>query len=366
MKVAVYGAGYWADKLYHFLSIFKGVEIVCFIQSSPDKKVYNGIRVIPANKIGTEQFDRLVIATSWLYYEEIMTHIKRLDNYESFCSRIMRIEEIGELVCKEHEACMPYMSVDTEDGLKFIADSKDFTIPVAMLFTGCVWSRGCMDMFLDLIKRYYEIDKSKIMLDIGANIGTTALYYRKKGFPVIAFEAGEQNYRLCRTNCIINGYEDLPVEHIALSDEKGTGKYYYNLTNSGGSGFFMGDNIKMQAYEESFCTLDEYLDEKGILPEKIGYIWMDTEGYEAKIIHGGLDLLSKHKIPLWHEFNPFTYQRQGNWDRYLEDVSGIYEHYIDSYEFKDGKYIVRNINELCNHPDLMRERKISQSDIFFF
>lgn len=45
-------------------------------------------------------------------------------------------------------------------------------------------------------------------------------------------------------------------------------------------------------------TLDDYLASRNISAQDIDYIWMDTEGYESRVIRGAVQTLQTKRIPL--------------------------------------------------------------------
>ena len=114
------------------------------------------------------------------------------------------------------------------------------------------------------------------------------------------------------------------------------------------------------------CTLDEYLKEKAITSNEISHIWIDTEGYEANALHGAMDTLNSKRIPIWQEFNPHIYRRQGTWERYLEDMGSVYKRFVDFREVREAVKREHDIRELRTYPEVMGEKDIHQTDLFFY
>ena len=372
MNIAIYGTGEWGNKLYHYLRLFRDIEITCFVQSSKETDTFNGVKVIDAREIDVNDFDFLVISSE-KYFDDITSYLMSLPFYNELSLKIRHVAEwLIDIGNNTVNMDVPLQSVSVDGGAVYIARSKDFVIPLHMYFWEETWSKKEIETFLYLTNKFYGNQANKYFLDIGANIGTTSIYVRmNKKIPVIGFEAGHDNYDIFRINCIINHVEDIIVENMGLSDEQSDAKYMYIPTNSGGGGVIGQSNIEdinssNNHYENiKLYRLDDYICNKELL-KKIGYIWLDTEGHEANIIHGALNTLLAERVPMWLEFNPATYKLQGVWERFISDISSIYDYFIDFNEIRDGQEISREISEISEYPDIMEAGNIRATDIFLY
>ena len=225
---------------------------------------------------------------------------------------------------------------------------------------------------VDLTEKYYKDSERSgkgYFLDIGANIGTTSIYIKKKineNLHIIGFEAGRYNYDLFRVNCILNQVEDIKAELLGLSDSNTRKKYRYVSFNSGGSGI-TGDSAEGSEISTiETMKLDDYLEENHIPAERIDYIWMDTEGHEYEIITGGFKTFKVKKIPLLQEFNAIHYIKAGTLDSYCKKIKTIYDYFMDVHEYMSGKINAIPIGQIYDFALTMEKEGKAQTDLFFF
>ena len=125
-------------------------------------------------------------------------------------------------------------------------------------------------------------------------------------------------------------------------------------------------NIDNNNYEQvKVCTLDEYI-ASNRLESQIGFIWLDAQGHEASIIHGGLKTIKNSRVPMWQEFNPDLYKRDGKWEQYLKDIISTYDFFVDSIDIRNGKLISRSISEIANYPEILKRNLRRDADIFLY
>ena len=226
----------------------------------------------------------------------------------------------------------PYRSAVVNPSISYIYSRTDIVIGKKMMYSGKNYSEELINAFFDLTDKYYSSKKrTGIFFDIGANIGTTSIYVKKvlnPMFRVIGVEAGEQNYRVCKANCILNGVGDIDIVHVALGENKGEGKYFYSSRNPGASRIVKSEAIALE--DVNIMRFDDLCTDMRISAIDIDYIWMDTEGFESKIIAGAIGVLSSGNIPMLQEFNPEAYD---DWDRYKSNIGNCYTNFIDMDEF---------------------------------
>lgn len=141
-----------------------------------------------------------------------------------------------------------------------------------------------------------KVKRGDIVLDLGGNIGTTALYFSSlvgdEG-KVFAFEPGVED--ILQNNVTINNAKN--VEVVA----KAVGKELAELE------LFMGDNFldssmvnKLSTHVNTkkvdVVTLDSFVEEKGL--KKLDFIKVDIEGAEEDAIRGSIETIKKFK-PKW-------------------------------------------------------------------
>lgn len=370
MKIVVYGTGIRAKRFLHEMNEYAcEAEIQYFVESKKTKNEFAGKDVKEAIEIKQEDFDYLVIAVE--AYEEIKLYLeKNVKDYELFKDRMMSSLLFFEYIDKNSVYnTMPYQSIKLDNGISYITESCDMMCGGVMRATQKNLVESLINVFFELTDIYYgKKERKGIFFDIGANVGTTSIYVKKIINPqlhIIAFEVGKKNYNMFRINCIINDTEDIEIEHIGLGNCNATKRYCYDMVNSG-AGFVVDNANEDTRYEEvHITTLDNWWSNNGVC-EDVDYIWLDTEGYEANIINGGMGLLQKKRIPLIQEFNPCSYEENGSWELYKSNMQKIYEHFVDAREFENGVRKEYGIEELESFAKKMDENGEKQTDLFFY
>jgi FkbM family methyltransferase len=230
----------------------------------------------------------------------------------------------------------PFVGVE-QGGIRFILPTRDTLVG--------------LDTF---IHGHYEIEKlaqalalahkyggkplaGQDLLDIGANIGTTSIPAVKehKAAHVWAFEPAPDNVRLLRCNIHLNDLsERITVVPVALSDHDGEADL--GLSKMGG-----GDHRVMTSNEEGYFgesswdrisvpvrRLDEMVDELGIDLSRVALAWLDTQGYEARILVGASGLTSS-TVPVLTEYWPYGLRRNKSLDLFHDLVADRYSTVVD-------------------------------------
>lgn len=231
-----------------------------------------------------------------------------------------------------------YISCTTSTGLNYVATSEDKMIMLNMYAYRKNWAEDEMKIFHVLAKKYYQIDHSSgLFLDLGANIGTTGIYFLKELTPnlkLLAFEPDAENFKLLRVNLILNDLlEKSTVVNCGLGAADGEETMYQLASNPGMNGMFtnlIAPNIPSETIK--IIPLDKYFAENNLDAEDVKYIWIDTEGFEAQVLLGAQNILRKNPAPIFMEFNPTAWQNSGFYGKILALLGELYESYIWIYE----------------------------------
>ena len=218
-----------------------------------------------------------------------------------------------------------------------------------------------MKRFHALAKKYYNVDDGAgYFLDIGANIGTTGIYFIKKLTPnlkLLAFEPDAENFKLLRTNLILNdmGDDKATAVNCGLGEKSDEMTMYRSLENPGGNGMFLGLLSDKDCPTETIkiMPLDSCLAEKKIAAQDVKYIWIDTEGFEVQVLLGAKNLLRENPAPVFMEFNPMVWSKFGFYEKMMDLFKDCqYTHYILIAELEQtGRENVHPIEELWNFKD---------------
>ena len=221
------------------------------------------------------------------------------------------------------------------NGVRWVATGFPDILTRHLLFEGTYQS----DVLLALDSFVKEGD---IVYDIGGHHGLMALKSSLAvgdNGSVITFEPNPSVRPLLKENVALNGFSNIVVEELALSDRKGSipffaqeGDVTWNSTIIQG---FVADNAKKIMVET--MTLDEYVEEKKLVPNVIK---IDTEGSELMILKGGMNTLKKYNPVLIMEFNASAAKAA---DTTIEKlVQSLKE---ESYELY---YLEQDSNGYCN------------------
>lgn len=219
------------------------------------------------------------------------------------------------------------------DGLSYVNASSDNVILPEMVKSGTNWARNEMELLFRLSNEHFRFEKKQdIFCDIGANIGTTCVYFKKKLDPdikIIAFEPSPENYKLLKINFFLNDIDpnDHHIVPFGVSDEDSMGMVEYNPVNPGGTSvsrdsYGSGDEIRL-------IRFDRYIEENDIDVERIKYFWVDVEGFEARFLKGASDTLKRSNAPMFMEFIPKFYaERPDEFELLINELSSQYTSFI--------------------------------------
>lgn len=237
-----------------------------------------------------------------------------------------------------------YGSISVDKDITYLFQISDRHILRNMFLTKKTFCEAEISQFFSWSKEYYGIDfnlSDGYFLDIGANIGTTCIYVRKCNARIkcIAFEPDKDNFKVLKSNCIINECDDIVIENFGLSNIGQVGRMKVFTENRGRNYIQYQDSGDMDTgeftEEVQLTTLDNYLRKCNINAGEISYIWIDTEGFEPFVINGAKKTLGGHKIPIWMEFSGEVI-RPNDLEMLIQDLESIYNKilYNDYYGMK--------------------------------
>lgn len=135
------------------------------------------------------------------------------------------------------------------------------------------------------------------VLDIGTNVGSTLLQFAqkvgKKG-KVFGFEPDKINFEVCQKNISLNDFENIEVAKIGLGNENKEFEMVVDTESNRG-----GNRIQFEVEKGKVSSkitvrkLDDWIKDKPI--SQIDLIKIDVEGFELKVLQGGIETIKKHK-----------------------------------------------------------------------
>lgn len=158
------------------------------------------------------------------------------------------------------------------------------------------------------------IKESDIVLDIGGNIGQTALFMAKKTGSkgrVVSFEPVPATYKRFITNLELNPeIRNLTVENIALGDTHEKLKMLAETGgNSGQNRVLSQNNTDANVVEVEVMPLSSYLMNKPL--PRINVVKIDVEGFEHHVLKGAAGVFKEHRPILYIELSENNLRQQG-------------------------------------------------------
>ena len=221
----------------------------------------------------------------------------------------------------------------TVDGINYIGTSKDLSIMWYMYTNRVNFAVDDMKVFHTLAKKYYNVDDGAgYFLDLGANIGTTGLYFTTKLAPnlkLLAVEPDPENFKLHQINLLLNeiGDDKATLINCGLGDKADEMTMYRDLRNPGHNNF-TEPKTGVPTETVKIMPLDACLAEKQIAAREVKYIWIDTEGFEAQVLLGAKKLLRENPAPIFMECNLSVWENSGRLDEMLALLAEGYSHLI--------------------------------------
>ena len=145
------------------------------------------------------------------------------------------------------------------------------------------------------------------VVDLGAHLGTFTLAAAAKGFEVIAVEASAQNVSALHQSIAANGFTNIKVAPVAVSDHAGL----VSFVHDGAWGRITNDSLGGPLVEVRALPLPSILEELGVA--RVDAMKMDVEGAEPAVIAGMRTLARRSDAPMIvFENNPHTLRIAGS------------------------------------------------------
>jgi FkbM family methyltransferase len=146
------------------------------------------------------------------------------------------------------------------------------------------------------------------ILDIGANVGVTSLFFAKlfPDIPIFSFEPNLETYRQLLLNIELNHGKNITAINKAVA-ERSEIKDFLIVPGSAAT-CRLADGHSTTTVQA--VSIDDFCKDREI--ERISLLKLDVEGYEEDIFRGATRLLSKHQIDIvYYEVCPGNCRRVG-------------------------------------------------------
>ena len=206
--------------------------------------------------------------------------------------------------------------VSTVGPVRYLISTSDKVVSKSVYKTGEYDSNK-----LNQLTEKFEILKSKrILVDVGANIGTIALSALSSDLfdHVVAIEPNPLNFKLLSINVLLNDFgERVRLKNVAVGayeneqlimelSPENFGDHRVRVIDQQGK----DSELQRSVIKVPSTTLDELLsveDTSSLL------VWMDTQGYEANVLSGAIGLISSN-VPFVIEFWPYGLRRADSFE----------------------------------------------------
>lgn len=224
---------------------------------------------------------------------------------------------------------------DTDEGLLYIVNSSDQEI-------GRYVYRYRKSFDVQHLVQSFNIlglKQQTILLDVGANIGTTGIFAVSQGLvdKCIAFEPEPKNFDLLEKNVQLNGLGGQFVLHnVALSHDNADAiTFELSPTNYGDHRVRVGedqglyDEVNREVIKVSSDSIDRLLEQEDL---QNCVLFMDTQGFEGHVLRGAKHLIACG-VPIVTEFWPYGLGRANGIDQFYSAFEN--SPYTTLYDLKD-------------------------------
>jgi len=178
-----------------------------------------------------------------------------------------------------------------------------------------------------------ELAVGRVMIDIGANVGTTSIPRVLLGdFNCIyAIEPDPGNYACLVRNIADNGVRGLVLpDRVAIGDTNG--EMTLRTLHSGTHHLVTraSDAGEHERVSVPCVTLDRWVAQMGIDLSDVAFIKSDTQGWDARVLAGAAGVLARRHIAWQIEFSPAMLERSGrSMEEVYEQLERHFTHFID-------------------------------------
>jgi FkbM family methyltransferase len=150
----------------------------------------------------------------------------------------------------------------------------------------------------------------KLVIDIGAALGATAVPFSKKSSMVYAFEPQQDNYLFLLDQIKIRRLKNIKTYNSAVSNFNGTASFYNRESHGIHSLGIHNKGKTLSSSQVNVVKLDDFWKEN--INEQIGLLKIDVEGFETDVLEGSSYLLENKKIDaIIFEFSPRIHKLRG-------------------------------------------------------
>jgi FkbM family methyltransferase len=154
-----------------------------------------------------------------------------------------------------------------------------------------------------------ELVDDGLIIDVGANIGLTALAmsFAAPERRIIAFEPSPDNVARFESNT--RGQARIELQRCGLADRAGDLDFLVSPAGANchvvTANYEYSTSVGFHPLKVPITTLDAWLDATGP-DERVALIKIDVEGFEPNVLAGARRVIQRHRPLIWMEFNSVT------------------------------------------------------------
>lgn len=242
-------------------------------------------------------FGRILVSQKWIRFK-----LRRLISSSNFLDAEFRYKLRGALESVAPEEILESGFLDC----KFYYPNKSV---VGLYASEC----GFWDDFSILFDVF--LTKAETIIEIGSNIGVDTIFMAKKVSPnckIIAFEPCDKYRSILEKNIKENNLKNVLTYNYFLSS-KSNSKIDLHITSSSAS-IIKNGSKSFPATDKQICksiTLDDFF-QKFYPSSSLDFLKVDTDGWDQKVIEGGMNTIIKFKPFLFVEFSGYLLQKAGD------------------------------------------------------
>lgn len=148
------------------------------------------------------------------------------------------------------------------------------------------------------------VKPNMVVADIGANIGMTAVLFSELAKSVYAFEPAPSTFGFLKANIESSGCKNVQAVNIGLGDAPEDSRLTFAATNRSGGFVSAGLELTNGYVTEDIRieTIDSFF--TGNIPRP-DFIKIDVEGFEPRVIRGGMETIAARRPTVVLELNHF-------------------------------------------------------------
>jgi FkbM family methyltransferase len=166
-----------------------------------------------------------------------------------------------------------------------------------------LYEKRLISLIIEFLDRLDSKINKSTAIDVGANIGNHSLALSEYFKSVLSFEPEPENFELLKINTRLEN--NIEIFNLALSDESGLGHVVSGHALNRGTAH-IASSAKTEK-NSSPCTLEK-LDSIKDIEGPVGFIKIDVEGHEFKVLQGGAKLIKMYQPIIALEQHPSDFR----------------------------------------------------------